>query len=249
MANKGRRPKKSINEYIEKKISMRKLWDLVKQTGVVVKDYLDRNELEKVLKENSYEPKYELEEIEDYWTFESRKVGSGYIIAKDIIGNYSAFVYPDGTCKLVKHISPNRHNRVPNTNYIDEVLMIDNLEYFTSSLLMLLNESDNIFDESVEALIEENERVSKLPINQASSIHGADEKIEKMRIIAEEFGLTGKHTPSISDLPFKLAEALGIKKTGGDGEERDWQSISNEICQDIEDGDAPRGGIHVATKN
>ena len=226
---------------IEKQIPIRKLWELLRTYGATVKDVFNRTEIEESLKEVGYDREYQLEDPSNYWTFKSRNVGTGYVTAEDIDGNYSAFVYPDGSCKLIKHKYPNRHNRIPNVKYQDEIIELNNLEQFASSMVVLLNESDIIFDESAVEFNKEKERIDNLPINQSSSIHGADEKIEQMRVLSEEYGLSGKHSPSINDLPFKLAECMGISLLNEDLSDKNWQELSSEICKDIIDGDMWRG--------
>ena len=225
-----------ISVDIEEPLPMRKLWELCRTYGAVVVDKFNRDEIERALFKAGYEPEPpKIEDIDDYWTFLSRFVGKSQVHAVDKAGDFSAEVFPDGSCKLIKHAAPNRHSRVPGMRYHDEVIQIPNLEHFATLLMMLLNESDRIFNETVakanqdQAKIDSSEAVFGIP-----SLHGGDPRIEQMLILCDEFGFTGPHKPSLTDMPLQLAKALGIKAQREDGTNKGWQELASEV---VEKGD------------
>jgi hypothetical protein len=218
------------HEYLEAPTPMRKLWELVKRLGAQVKDPFNRREIETALEDAGYvqEPP-KLENIEDYWTFESRTVGKDFVQAFDIAGDYSAKVYPDGHCELTKHTPPNRISRIPGIRYADEIIKINHLESFAASLYMLLNESDQIFDESVESWNAKNAAIQVAEPVSGPTVHGHDPRIDQMLLIADEFALSGVHRPSTHDLPRKLAEALEIKLKTSEGVDKEWTDLADEV--------------------
>jgi hypothetical protein len=216
------------------RIPMRKLWDLAHRFGAPVRDQFNREEVEASLAKVGYQANGPQEEsIDSYWRFLSRTVGKGPITAVDPDGDFTAMVFPDGRCTLTKHTAPNLNNRVPGMRYKDDIVEIANLEDFASRLVLLLNESDAIFDETVEKFnrdqATEEARINALDGTEGASIHGKDWKIEQMREIAPTFGFVGAHEPTISDLPFKLAQALGVPLKDEDGEVKDWQELSGDV--------------------
>ena len=213
------------------KLPFRKLWEIQKKLGAVIKDNFNREEMESEFERMGYvQDGPKCEDIDDYWTFPYRLAGKEPIQALDKAGDFSATVYPDGRAEIVKHTPPNRLSRVPGIRYADEVIKIDNLESFTASLYMLLNETDVIFDDSVEAYNKEQsewlEKAQSMESDNLPSIHGGDPRIEQMWVLAEEFSLVGVHAPSLSDLPFKLANCLGISTV-----EKDWPTLADEVLQ------------------
>ena len=230
------------------KLPFRKLWELQQKYGAVVKDNFNREELESKLAEVGYvDEGPKVEYINDYWEFLSRNPGRGEISAVDKAGDFSATVFPDGRCEIIKHTAPNRLARVPGIRYADETIKIQNLEQFASMLTMLINETDLIFDEAVETVNREQreweEKSASMQSDGLPSIHGADPRIEQMYTVASEFGLEGPHGPSLTELPFKLADSLGVPLRNEDGTEKDWQQLSDEVIvkADIEDyGTGPK---------
>lgn len=218
-------------------LPMRKIWELMQRHGARVVDNFNRENCKKALESVGYEPEpATVERIEDWWTFKSRLVGRGPITAEDKAGDFSARIYPDGQCDLIRHCPPNRHNRIPGHRYTDETIKIQNLETFAMSLMMLVNECDVIFDETVNDFNANQRAIDEMQsVSVGNSIHGADTRIEQMRVIAEEFGLTGPHAPSVTELPFKLATAMGLKVEG------DWQKIATAVVKAGDVADNSRG--------
>jgi hypothetical protein len=230
-------------------LPFRKLWELRRKYGAVVVNDFDRLELESALAAVGFEQEPPVpENIEDYWSFASRFVGKGPITALDKAGDFSATVYPDGRCDLVKHTLPNRLSRHPGVAYADEIIKIQNLEAFTMHLFMLLNECDVIFDETVEKHNANEQEFQEQAVYaegvKDGTIHGADPRIEQMWIIADELALTGPHRPHLNQLPFKLAVALGLKLKTEEGIEKDWQALATEVVEHANLDDTPAGGVY-----
>lgn len=208
--------------------TFRKLWQIVQRSGATVRNMFDRQEVESAIRRVGYvdsDPKG----LSDYWQFHSRFVGQGPASAVDVDGNFSAVVNQDGSAVITHHVAPNLHNRPHGMRYADVHVRISNLEDFVSRLWFLQTEADAIFDETVaQTLATQAELVAKGE-NQNASIHGGDVRIEQMWLICEEFGFTGPHAPSVTDLPFRLAGALGIPLSAEDGTKKGWAGLSDEV--------------------
>lgn len=231
---------------IDQPTPIRKLWELAHNLGAPVKNRFDRHEIEASLARVGYEAtEPEPEDVSDYWAFRSRTVGSGPISAYDPNGEFSADYYPDGRCTITHHVAPNLLSRIPGMRYHDEIFEITNLEEFAARLVLLVNEGDVIFDESVEAhnqgVIEETARINRESDHGPESIHGADWKIGQMRELCPQFGFVDSHEPNVQRLPVKLAEALGVSLTyeegAYEGQEKDWQVLAKDVLAKAEELD------------
>jgi hypothetical protein len=217
-------------------LPFRKLWELAHKYGAPVRNRFNREELEASLRAVGWTPEGpQQEDVADYWVFPSRYVGKGPATAVDPNGDYTATVFQDGRCEILWHCPPNLLNRIPGHSYHDELLKFPNLEEFATRLVLLQNEVDKIFDESVAKDIadrlKEIERIKAQEGLQGDSVHGSDWKIAQMRELCPLYGFVGPSEPSVNLLPVKLAQALGVKLRGADGEEKDWQTLSADVLE------------------
>jgi hypothetical protein len=214
-------------------VPLRRLWEYARKYGATIRDQFDREGIEASLKAVGYEEQApEVVTASDYWEFRSRRVGTGPISAVDVDGSYSIDVYPDGHCVMTHHPDPLSSRRA-GIHYKDEIWTIPNLDEFVMRMLSLPEACDEIFEESAAVTIAERkaeaEKVAEDPA--IPSIHGANLLIGQMRLIQTEFGLYGKHEPSIDQLPFKLAQGLGIPLVTDDGEAKDWPTLAHEVLK------------------
>ena len=89
--------------------------------------------------------------------------------------------------------------------------------------------ADKIFDETADKVIESQNAELDQPSDGHPSIHGADQRIEQLQLLAEEFGYVGPNAVSIQELPYKIAEALGIKQEDDLGYRKTWGDLATDV--------------------
>jgi hypothetical protein len=223
----------------EQRTPMRKLWELAHKHGIPIQDKWDRQELESKLADAGYEkPGPYCEDVKNYWQFLSRNPGNSPISCRDIEGNWSAEVNHDGSVILKHHHPVNLFNRVPGIRYSDDVITIPSLEEFAVRLMLLLEESDKIFDEATDRHKKDADALESQ--SATPSIHGGDVRIEQLNLLAEEFGYIGPNAVQLHRLPYKIAEAIGLELYDERGFEKNWNVMADEVIYEsaIESTDA-----------
>ena len=194
-----------------KKTSIRKLWELMRSYGLSSQDRLDRDVLESELEGvdvNVNEQK--APHFNDVWQIKEVVRPNGPIRLVDTETFWFAEVGQDGNVILKHHYPTNLMNRIPGRQYPDETLSAPSLESLVTRLSLLLKETDNIWDQLAEEQLKARGEVPDQPEGNTPSIHGANKRIEQLRLLAEEFGYVGANEIQLPKLPYKIAEALGM---------------------------------------
>lgn len=187
--------------------SIRKLWQFAKQNGVSLTNRIDRDQVIEDLADEAIDPLPE--KVEDYWVFPSRKVGTGNLEATSTTSDWTVYIDPTGSAELVRHLTP-KNVRVPGQPYQDIRVQVQNLEAFATSLLLLVQESDVIFEEDAAATLQEIRDTQANIEAHKDDLPKVDHRLMDLRNLCQQFSLVGPHAPTDNELPIKLAQAFGI---------------------------------------
>lgn len=211
---------------------IRKLRELAKKVGARVFNMHDRTDIQDALDQVGAVEEPMAESIDAYWKIMSRFVGDGPVSAIDPEGWFSANIYPDGSADITAY-NPSLHNRKPGSIYANDVTVkIPSVERFAIALMLLTNEADQIFEETSAVIAAKSVPLTPEEI-QAEIEAGYDPRLNRLAELAIEYGMVGANKPNDSEMPYKIASALGIS-TMTDAEDqapalKDWNTMLNEV--------------------